>query len=226
MNNKAITFKGKISLKDKVLWSTAINTAVNSLPLYEREVVPEFKVYPTLIMSLKDNYDLNNLETDDIAEFLFDVNSWAYSKIISAEDDLFISLSIKRWSTLNEKISPEFSIFHEIGHFQIQYIKKLSTYTSNLNKIEFMADKYGIFALLRMLYHNPEYRTISSNETHIKFIQSVRKLIDLYIGQQEFPQRVLEDILKDIADKIMELMKWEGLYAEGSCNEEVASMKR
>lgn len=228
MNDIDITFKGKIKLKDKLLWNKAITTAVNSLPSYEKRLVPKFKIYPTLIMSIADNYDLEDLSTDDTATYLFDAGAWAYCRMLNSQNNhLFISLSIERCYDINEVVPPEFSIFHEIGHFQIQYGKKIDTYSTNKNEVEFMADKYGLYALIRMLYKNPEYKTLSKNEIHISFIKNVRKMIEVYIGDQTLTSTALRGSLTKIRNCIMRLMRWEKLYNyEPSTDKEAASMER
>ena len=219
MKEPQISFFGDLKKREKRIWTGAINSAMNSLSDYERRVVPEFKLYPNLVMSIVDNYDIETLKTDDVAAFLFDMGAWAYARILPPNsvpgkfdrNGLFISFSIKRAFAFLDLTPPEFSIFHEIGHFQIQYHKKISIFRRNINKVELMADKYALYALIRMLYHNPEYKTISKLDIHIKFIASTRKLIRKEIGDDKLSPAALRGKFTRIRNRIMTMLKWEKL---------------
>ena len=52
-----------------------------------------------------------------------------------------------------------------------------------LSDVEMMCDRYGLYALVRMLYHNPEYRTISTIDEQVSFEENIRKLISIEIGK-------------------------------------------
>ena len=196
MKEVQISFKGNIKKRERRRWSRAIETAFASLPDYEKRLVPKFKIYPNLFLSVADNYNMEEFKTDNTAVYLYSNEAWAYAKILSdhtiscdrigkfVRDELFISLSIEKFRELTKIYGtsmddrpPEFVIFHEIGHFHIQYRKRISTYSKNRDKVEFMADKYAMYALARMLYRNPEYKTISRFRDHIAFMERMKTMI-------------------------------------------------
>ena len=213
MKEVQITFKGDISRREKIRWSRAIDTAMNSLTDYEKRVVPEFKVYPTVVMSIADNFRTEDLATDSVISMIFFYGKWAYSKILSDsgifdKNELFISLSTKLFGNFMNETPPEFIILHEVGHFQVQHRKQISRYLENRGEVEFLADKYALYALARMLYRNPGYKSISRYKKHIEFIDNMRDLLKEELGDRKPAPAELRGKLKRVANRMLTLLEW------------------
>jgi hypothetical protein len=163
-------------------------------------------------MSLVDNFDVKEVETDDIASRFYKGNSWAYSSMSDTKKERFISLSTRRYRKLSEFVTPEFTIFHEIGHYQIADRLKIAMFTSNMNQIEMKCDRYGLYALIRMLYFNKHYKTISVNETQITFEQSLRNLLSKKFKKKKVTTQELRVGFAEIVNDVVKLMSWENIY--------------
>ena len=214
-----------ITEEEKCLWSKAIRSTVNSLKEEEREVVPEFRLYPSLTMSLFENFNHQDNHVDDVAKRFFAGNAWGYSSL--EEGKYFISLSIRRFQNLREFVSPEFTIFHEIGHFQMKIRKNIVIFCHNMNEVEMMCDRYGLYALVRMLYHNPEYRTISTIDEQVSFEENIRKLISIEIGKtKSLSHQALRGKFTKIVNTIIKLMSWENIYSQEKTPERVSNAAR
>lgn len=209
-----LTFKN-IKPKDRTKWRTALTATLASMPQKEKQVIPAVYLYPNLFMSLVDKFDVTSETIDDIAKQFYVGNAWAYSRLIGAnKNDKFISLSIGRFEQLREFVTPEFTIFHEFGHFQISERLKVKAFASNINDIEMKCDRYGLYALVRMLYFNTHYKTISNLKRQIDFEHNVRKLIRQKIRKKNITNHELSIKFSLITDEIMRLMKWDDLYKD------------
>ena len=201
-----------IEPSQRVIWRRAICSALESLPKDEKNVVPDIHIYPTLIKSLIMNFDPNDFRTDEIATEFYKGSAWAYSRMRGVNKKKFISFSVKRYNSIKEFVTPEFTIFHEIGHFQVSDRLKQSITAKNMKEIELKCDRYGLFALVRMLHNQKHYKTISVKKEQIQFERNVRKLIDQIIGKGKLSAGELRHKYAEISDVIMKLMKWEAIY--------------
>ena len=106
------------------------------------------------------------------------------------------------------------AIFHEIGHFQVCDRMKKDMTKKNMGQIELQCDRYGLFALVRMLYYQPHYRTISILKRQIDFENNLRKLMGQTIQHKGLKVTELRHKFAGISDRVMELMDWEDIYEQ------------
>jgi hypothetical protein len=135
--------------------------------------------------------------------------AWAYARL--TDNDMFISLSIKRFETLAEFVSPEFTIFHEFGHYQIakRFDEHYDEY--GYEKIELKADRYGLFALIRMLDHNMEYKTISNLEKHKSFTNTLKAMIAQNV-KPDMESAERKEVYTKIVNCIFKMHDWDNIY--------------
>jgi hypothetical protein len=124
---------------------------------------------------------------------------------------MFISLSIKRFETLAEFVSPEFTIFHEFGHYQIakRFDEHYDEY--GYEKIELKADRYGLFALIRMLDHNMEYKTISNLEKHKIFTNTLKAMIAQNV-KPDMESAERKEVYSKIVNCVFKMHNWDNIY--------------
>jgi hypothetical protein len=205
----SITFRNINKANVRRKWKHAIEMAINSMPEEERIIIPDITVYPSLISSIVDNFDVNSSETDRIASFMYKNGAWAYSRL--QNDDMFISLSIKRFRKLNEFVPPEFTIFHEFGHYQIA--KRFNEHICDVGfaNVELKADRYGIFALARMLHYHPNYETISENTNQKVFMDIIKGILKSNV-RESMSTKEKNKQLSIIVSEIFKLFEWENIY--------------
>jgi len=203
-----IIFKN-ISEKDRMKWSYAIRAAIDSLPALEQSVVPDIYVYRTMLESFVDKFDIHSSIADEVARFMYSNGAWAYARL--TDDDLFISFSIKRFEKLKEFIPPEFTFFHEFGHYQISKRFDEQIEDFGLDKIELKADRYGLFALIRMLDNNMEYKTISSIKKQKDFMNLLKELIAKNVKPAMSRDEKCK-IYSEIVTSVFEIYEWEKIY--------------
>ena len=194
-------------------WSKVLKATLSSLTSEELAVVPDIYVYQTMISSLVNNFSENSFLVDDIAAKFYKGSSWAYAYLggdIMKEQ--YISFSIERYYQLNEFVTPEFTIFHEVGHFQLHEREKKEVTFGNLDEIEMMCDRFGLYALVRMLYHNPNYKTIAESEVQQTFEDSIKNLINQNITAGKRSKAYLNRKFKEIVETVIDLMNWDNIY--------------
>ena len=214
-----ITFKG-VTKKEKQLWNGGIKRALASLPRRELRVVPDIYVYPTLTKSLRDNFDTTTPMYADLKDRYKKKMVWAHARIVNYDNEnKFISFAIREATRKREPIVPEVSIFHEIGHFQYADRKKIVMTAWNRTEIELACDWYGLYAYVRMLINDKEYKTISNEPAQLEFEANVRKLIQMELPGRETPAAIRGGIAK-VVNTIMRKMKWTDLYENNDDHEQ------
>ena len=184
-----------------------------SLPKCERNILPDIKIYPTLIASIADNFDIYSEETDCLVEEFVEGATWGYSRIAPKYNNRkrFISISTGKPRMCFENVPPEVTLFHEIGHFQVNDILN-ETYTdSSMVSIEKKCDRYALCALVRMLYRLSAYATPYNAKKYKALESNIRKrLVDLIPDNSSESDKYT--CFKIIADDIYKRLDWDSLY--------------
>jgi hypothetical protein len=129
-----------------------------------------------------------------------------------AGEQAFISFSIETAAKSKEPLVPEFTIFHEIGHFQVSRRKNILTTVFNKTEVELMCDRYALYSYIKMLYHDKKYKTISKRKVAIQFEKDVRTLIERKFSNGKVSNAKLKSGIKQIVNSIMRRMKWYKIY--------------
>jgi hypothetical protein len=124
-----------IKKEDRTTWGNLIKTAYTSLPDRHKVIIPPVHMYNSITEALCETFNPNNnVFIDTVAEDYLKSKVWGFSylcdssarnpKIPEAEYQRIV-LAIGRRSAFNEFPSPEFTVFHEFGHFYMQKVKNI-----------------------------------------------------------------------------------------------------
>lgn len=201
-----------IQKEDFSKWQKALKTTIKSLPKREKEVIPVIHIFEELEEAVYDNLGADNPTAQETINDFKEHGAWAFASLGAAPDFGRISFAVKRGIALKEHVSPEFTIFHEIGHFYLWKNHQVVITKRNKNEVELECDRYGLFSLLRMLHKNPSYKTLSQEKEHITFENSLRKLLEIHIGNKKLTKQKAMKKYEKIVEDVMERMKWENIY--------------
>jgi hypothetical protein len=128
-----IVFNG-IRGEERTTWGNLINSAYTSLPDRHKAIIPPVHIYNSITEALFETFAPDNVFIDTVAEDYLSSKVWGFSylcdpgarnpKIPELEYQRIV-LAIGRRGAFNEFPSPEFTVFHEFGHFYMQKVKNI-----------------------------------------------------------------------------------------------------
>jgi hypothetical protein len=202
----------KINEEERTVWGNLIRSAFYSLPGSHKAAIPPVHIYNSMTEALCETFDPDNEFIDTVAEDYLKSKVWGFSYLcdssarnpkIPAQEYQRIVLAIGRRFAFNEFPSPEFTVFHEFGHFYLQKVKNIIICKNNEKEVEHLCDRYAIESYVRLLCKNPGYRTLSSSKAHISFENLIRDTANTYC--EDFTQASY----KTAANRIVIKLKWD-----------------
>jgi hypothetical protein len=202
-----------IEVKDKVKWRRAVRMALESLPNKHLNKIPDIYVYNTMTKAIAETFNPEHQSIDDVGEEYLSNKVWGFSYLTNASErnknidkERFkrIVLAIKRHCPGYEMPTPEFTIFHEFGHFWLQSKGKVIC-RENEVKMEQECDEYALTCYCRLMDKHPFYVSISENDRNRGFEQMVSKMMSC-VGSETGLKG--EKLYSKAASVIMEKLKW------------------
>jgi hypothetical protein len=209
---KIILCFNNIFTQDKVRWRRAIRIALASLPMEHLSKGPDIYVYNTMMRALTDTFNFDSDNIDSLGEEYLKSKVWGFSYLNdSSERNMSIDegrykriiLAIKRYIPGYEWATPEFTIFHEFGHFWLQSQCKIIC-KNNEKEIEADSDEYALKCYARLMDKYPFYITISEHEKNRGF----EKMITMFLKGVKKTGLKGEKLYEKTASKIMKKLKW------------------
>ena len=209
---KIILCFNNISIHDKVKWRRAIRMTLASLPMEHLSKVPDIYVYNTMMRALTDTFNFDSDNIDSLGEEYLKSKVWGFSYLndssernMSIDEDRYkrIILAIKRYIPGYEWATPEFTIFHEFGHFWLQSQGKIIC-KNNEKDVEADCDEYALKCYARLMDKYPFYITISGHEKNRGF----EKMIAKFLKNVKSSGLKGEKLYEKTALKIMKKLKW------------------
>jgi hypothetical protein len=201
-----------ISTCDTVRWRRAIRMALASLPKEYLRKVPDIYVYNTMMRALTETFNPEHKSLDSIGEEYLNTKVWGFSylndpdarnmKIVKKRFQRIV-FAIKRHVPGYEWAPPEFTIFHEFGHFWFQSQGKIIC-KNNEEEIEADCDEYALKCYARLMDKYPFYITISEHDKNRGFEKMISKLLK---GVKKSGLKA-EKLYEKTASKIMKDLKW------------------
>jgi hypothetical protein len=201
-----------ISTNDKVRWRRAIRMALASLPKEYLRKVPDIYVYNTMMRALTETFNPEHNTIDSVGEDYLNTKVWGFSYLndpnarnmkINKKRFQRIVFAIKRHVPGYEWATPEFTIFHEFGHFWFQSQGKIIC-KNNEKEIEADCDEYALKCYARLMDKYPFYITISEHDKNRGF----EKMISMFLKGVKTSGLKGEKLYEKTASKIMKKLKW------------------
>lgn len=186
--------------------------ALASLPMEHLSKVPDIYVYNTMMRALTDTFNFDSDNIDSLGEEYLKSKVWGFSYLndssernMSIDEDRYkrIILAIKRYIPGYEWATPEFTIFHEFGHFWLQSQGKIIC-KNNEKEVEADCDEYALKCYARLMDRYPFYITISEHEKNRGF----EKMIAKFLKNVKRSGLKGEKLYEKTASKIMKKLKW------------------
>lgn len=200
-------------------WRSMLTVVCSSLPIDECQVVPPFCLYRTLLKAMNETFDCNAKRFDEAAEEYMRGKVWAFAYMdgeglrnnrISATKYRRVVLMVDRVGMVEETVPVEFTVFHEIGHFVIRFIRNVVLTKRNEMQVEYAADEYAFHAYARLLHKCPDYCTAFPTQKQLACEAFMKTKVANFIEKAD--GMAGEKMYAEIARLLLKELKWQDMY--------------